>query len=286
MPELPEVETIVTALKHPIEWPFLIGGGLTAQPGVIGRRISRTSIYWNRTVAVPSVEGFTARIRGLTVQDVSRRGKFVILDLAPMTLLIHLRMSGDLRVEENSNPVLPHDRLSLEFEDKTRLVFNDTRKFGRVWLVDDAASVTGKLGPDPFDPDLIPDVFYSRLHMKRTRIKPLLLDQNFIVGIGNIYSDEALFRAKIHPLTPSNALTPEQAGLLLQAIREVLAEGIARNGASIDWVYRGGSFQNHFKVYQRTGKPCEICGTPIERTLLGQRSTHYCPNCQLLGACA
>ena len=282
MPELPEVETIVTALRHPIEWPFTIEGGLASQPGVVGRRILRASIYWSRTIATPSFEAFADQIRGLTVQNVSRRGKFVVIDLSPMTLLIHLRMSGDLRVEENIQPRQLHDRLSLDFEDNTRLVFNDTRKFGRVWLVDDPGTVTGKLGPDPFDPNLLPGIFYSRLKMKPTRIKALLLDQNFIAGIGNIYSDEALFRAKIHPLRPAKSLTRDEAGLLLHAIREVLSDGIARNGASIDWVYRGGSFQNHFKVYQRTGQPCETCGTLIERIVVGQRGTHYCPKCQRL----
>ena len=201
-----------------------------------------------------------------------------------MNLLIHLRMSGDLRVEDGSQPDLTHDRLIVYFEDGARLVFNDTRKFGRVWLVPDPKIVLGKLGPDPFDADLTPDAFYGLLHAKHTRIKPLLLNQDFIAGIGNIYSDEALFRAKIHPLTASNRLSPQDAGNLLQSIRDVLSEAIQHNGTSIDWVYRGGSFQNHFKVYQRTGEPCAICGTPIERMVLGQRGTHFCPYCQPLKA--
>ena len=176
-----------------------------------------------------------------------RRGKFILVDLAPKTLLIHLRMSGDLRVEEMGQPVQNHDRLILNFEDGARLVFNDTRKFGRVWLVDDPDNVVCRLGPDPFDEDLTPQSFHALLHKRHRRIKPLLLDQNFMAGIGNIYSDEALFRAKIHPLSFSDELETSEAGQLLQAIRDVLLEGIERNGASIDWVYKGGSFQNHFQ---------------------------------------
>ncbi len=280
MPELPEVETIVKALRHPADWPFQPEGGLAAQPGVIGRRIAGAAVLWNRTIAVPGVDDFAAQVRGLTVSGVKRRGKFILVNLAPKTLLIHLRMSGDLRVEEMGQPVQTHDRLLLNFEDGARLVFSDTRKFGRVWLVDDPDTVVCRLGPDPFDEDLTPQSFHASLHKRHRRIKPLLLDQNFIAGIGNIYSDEALFRAKIHPLSFSDELAPSQTGQLLQAIRDVLLEGIERNGASIDWVYRGGSFQNHFKVYQRTGLACEVCGTPIERIVLGQRSTHFCPKCQ------
>ena len=112
------------------------------------------------------------------------------------------------------------------------------------------------------------------------QLKPLLMDQRFLAGLGNIYTDEALFRVKIHPLSRSDSLTESKSVMLLKAIREVLEDGIHRNGASIDWVYRGGDFQNHFNVYGRKGDPCPKCGTPIERLLVGQRGTHICPNCQ------
>ena len=256
MPELPEVETIVNALKHPIDWPFPADTGLALQPGVVGRRIAFVDVLWDRTVATPGVDEFKSRVRGLAICGVARRGKFVLIDLPPLTMLIHLRMSGDLRVVEAGTPLLTHDRLRITFEDGAMLVFNDTRKFGRVWLVDDPDEILHNLGLDPFAAELTPGAFYDALHKKHSRIKPLLLDQRFIAGLGNIYSDEALFRAKIHPLTLSNQLTPVEAANLLQAIRDVLVESIARNGSSIDWVYRGGSFQNHFKVYQCTGEPC------------------------------
>jgi formamidopyrimidine-DNA glycosylase len=119
------------------------------------------------------------------------------------------------------------------------------------------------------------------LRNRKRQLKPLLLDQGFLAGLGNIYTDEALFLAKLHPLTLSNAISKKKADGLWLAIREVLEEGIRRNGASIDWVYRGGDFQNHFRVYGRTGEPCPICKTPVERITVGQRGTHFCPHCQV-----
>ena len=140
--------------------------------------------------------------------------------------------------------------------------------------------MVGNLGPEPLDEGLTADDFFTHLHTTRRQLKPLLLDQTFLAGLGNIYTDEALNLAKLHPLTPANSLTQDQAERLLEGIRTVLGDGIARNGASIDWVYRGGEFQNYFRVYQRTGEPCPECGTPIERITVGQRGTHFCPQCQ------
>lgn len=282
MPELPEVETIVRALRHPALWPFQAGGGLALQPGVIGRQVLAVDVRWEKTVAFPSAAVFQQEMRGLQVLDVSRRGKFVQIHFQGKMLLIHLRMSGDLRVEESKDLLLPHDRLAVFFTDGSRLVFKDTRKFGRVWLVEDAQSVTGVLGPDPFDSALTPDRFADRLSRSRKKIKPLLLDQTFLAGIGNIYSDEALFAARIHPMTPANQINEEASERLLISIRNILTEGINRNGASIDWVYRGGTFQNQFNVYQRTGQPCPRCSTPIQKIWVGQRGTHFCPHCQVI----
>jgi formamidopyrimidine-DNA glycosylase len=138
----------------------------------------------------------------------------------------------------------------------------------------------GDLGPEPLDEGFTPEDFFARIHATRRQLKPLLLDQKFLAGLGNIYADEALNLAKLHPLTPANALTVQQAAHLLEGIRTVLRDGIQRNGASIDWVYRGGDFQNYFRVYQRTGLPCPKCGTPIARIIVGQRGTHFCPYCQ------
>lgn len=271
MPELPEVETIVRALKH---------GGRGGLP-LLGRRVDSTELLWKRTLAIPSPDEFQQDITNRQVLDVSRRGKFVVIHLDGRTLLFHLRMSGDLRVDlpPITDPQ-PHDRLLLNFKDGSRLAFNDARKFGRVWLVQSPESIFSNLGPEPFDSQLTTDFFFSRLQKKKKQIKSLLLDQSFLAGLGNIYTDESLHRAGIHPLRTSKNLTFDEASRLLQAIRITLEDGINRNGASIDWVYRGGDFQNSFRVYQQTGEPCPICGTRVERIVVGQRGTHFCPKCQ------
>lgn len=271
MPELPEVETIVRALAN---------GGREG-PAITGRIIQTGEIYWPRSVAAPAPEQFLARLPGKRIASVKRRAKFIWLDLESESLLIHLRMSGDLRVlpADGAAPAV-HDRLALDFEDGQRLVFNDPRKFGRVWLTEDPSSVLGGLGPEPFDPLLTAQTFHAMLSARSRQLKPLLMDQSFLAGLGNIYTDEALHLARLHPLKNSADLSITQAGDLLAAIRSVLEAGIQRNGASIDWMYRGGDFQNHFRAYGRTGLPCPVCGTPIQRMVVGQRGTHYCPVCQ------
>jgi len=272
MPELPEVETIRRALAY---------GGREGSP-ILGRQVLKTHLLWERTLAEPSPAEFQARLAGQRIQDVGRRGKFLLLHLSQGTLLIHLRMSGDLLVEPQAAPPAAHHRLMLDLEGELRLAFNDPRKFGRVWLVADPASVLSDLGPEPLDGDFTAQGLYGRLQAHRRQLKPLLLDQSFIAGLGNIYTDEALHLAKLHPLTISNALDYIQAEHLWRSIRQVLQEGIDRQGASIDWVYRGGDFQNYFRVYQRTGDPCPQCGAPIQRLVIGQRGTHICPQCQPL----
>jgi len=274
MPELPEVETIRRILQD----------GTPDSPPLPGKRIRRADLRWARTLAAPEPGEFQARIAGQTVAEIGRRAKYLLIRLSSDTLVIHLRMSGDLRVEPASGAAARHDRLILHFEDGDFLAFNDTRKFGRVWLLTDPASLLSPLGPEPLDASLTPEIFHARLRSRRRQIKPLLLDQHFIAGLGNIYTDEALHRARLHPRTPSNTLTVDQAARLLESIRFVLRAGIKANGASIDWVYRGGGFQNQFQVYHRTGEPCNHCGTPIERIRVGQRSTHFCPQCQALPA--
>lgn len=267
MPELPEVETIVRALRQ--------------QPALrSGEHFLRAEVLWARSLAEPGPDEFKKRLPGQAVCAIGRRAKFIRLDLESDTLLIHLRMSGDLRVEPSNTPTQPHDRLRLHLENENCLVFNDARKFGRVWLTSHPENVLGKLGPEPLGKEFNPEWLFSRLQKSHRQLKPLLLDQSFLAGMGNIYTDEALHLAGLHPQLPALRVTHEQAARLWAAICKVLEEGIQRNGASIDWVYRGGSFQNNFRVYQRTGKPCPVCQTPIKRILVGQRGTHFCPCCQ------
>lgn len=280
MPELPEVETIARLLRNPVNLESGVNEALTTRPGIVGRVIHSVSIYWPRSLATPSIQEFENVLPGQRVMSVGRRGKFLVIQLEDWSLLVHLRMSGDIRVEPIIEIPGKHDRVILRFTDGWQMVFNDPRKFGRMWLVKSMEEVTGSLGVEPLDETSTGDLLYQKLQSTSRRIKPLLLDQQIISGLGNIYTDEALFLSGIHPLTPARKLTPLQAESLIRSIRLVLKEGIERNGASIDWVYRGGEFQNHFKVYQQTGRPCRVCGTPIQRMVVGQRGTHFCPNCQ------
>jgi formamidopyrimidine-DNA glycosylase len=272
MPELPEVETISRFLKE----------GNSQQSPVLGRTIQRVELLWERSVAEPAAAEFLERLPGQTIAGIGRRGKYLRLDLSEDVLLFHLRMSGDLLVEPVDAPIGPHYRLLLYLDQNLRLAFHDTRKFGRVWLTQDPQHVFQNLGPEPLNPELTAADFYARLQRHHRQLKPLLMDQSFLAGLGNIYTDEALHMARLHPLAISDKLTEEQAARLLAAIRKALSEGIRRNGTSIDWVYRGGDYQRYLQVYQRTGEPCKTCGTPIERIIVGQRSTHFCPNCQPL----
>jgi len=281
MPELPEVETIARSLRNGAGSVFSTNQGLADRPGILERTIYEARVAWGRSIATPDVLTFRWKIAGQSITGVARRGKFLVLRLDRDWLLVHLRMSGDIRVEPiNADLDQPHDRVILNFEDGARLVFNDTRKFGRIWLVNDPQSILNPLGPEPLSDELTVELFYSMLQQRQVGIKTLLMDQHFLAGLGNIYTDEALHLAGIHPLQKANSLDMEKTQRLLPAIRHVLREGIERNGASIDWVYRGGEFQNYFRVYQRTGEACLTCGTPIERIVVGQRGTHYCPKCQ------
>ena len=275
MPELPEVETICKLLRE----------GGPSNPPLVGRTISDVQLLWPRTLEKPAEDEFIRRLPAQIIQNIRRRGKFLIFNLSQDAFLVHLRMSGDLRVEPIDAPVLPHDRLiiflaSLGSLPGVRIAFNDTRKFGRVWLVRDPLEVVGEIGPEPLDESFTSQDLYQKLLKSRRQLKPLLLDQTFLAGLGNIYADEALHRSHLHPLMLSNQVSEQQALRLWEGIRQALQDGIHHNGASIDWVYRGGDFQNYFRVYQRTGQPCPVCGTPIERIVVGQRGTHFCPKCQ------
>ena len=272
MPELPEVETIARSLRD----------GGRGNSSILGSSITKVNIYWERSIACPSVSEFQKIVEGSSICSIGRRGKYVKFELSHGWLLIHLRMSGDLIVAGADAPTKAHDRVVFELRGNQKLVFNDARKFGRIWFVTDPSQVCAHLGIEPFDDNLTGDKFFELLHTRKTRIKSLLLDQSFLAGIGNIYADEALFLAAIHPLTQADQLTKKITEILLKSIRQVLQLGIDRNGASIDWVYRGGQFQNDFNVYQRSGEACRRCAIPIKKIVVGQRSTHFCPTCQVL----
>ncbi|MFQ5942124.1 MAG: bifunctional DNA-formamidopyrimidine glycosylase/DNA-(apurinic or apyrimidinic site) lyase [Anaerolineales bacterium] len=271
MPELPEVETIRQNLRS----------GIDGAPSLVGQRIAGVSLRWPRHIVKPAVSTFRKQIRGLTVQDVQRRGKFVLIALDGRTLAVHLMMSGDLRMADSARPRGRYDHTLFNFESGWQLRFSDSRKFGRVFLVKDEEDLLGELGPEPLADDFDTASLGHILSEHRRALKPLLMDQNIIAGLGNIYTDEALHRAKLHPLRQSDSLTSMEVQALWEGIRNALQNGLHHNGASIDWVYRGGDFQYHFRAYGRNGEPCPRCGTDIVRTVVGQRGTCFCPACQV-----
>lgn len=269
MPELPEVETIARKLR----------------PELVGKSILKADLLWPRTLATPTPAKFKKQIRGQEIRGIGRRAKYFVMELSDFHMFVHLRMSGDLYIKEVDAATEKHDRLILSLNPgENKLVFNDTRKFGRVWLVQDPGEVLSGLGPEPLSEEFTAQLLYDGLQSRHRQLKPLLLDQSFLAGMGNIYTDEALHKARLHPLAASDSVKRVQAQALWEAIREVLQEGIRRNGASIDWVYRGGEFQNYLRVYDRKGQPCPVCGTAIERLVVGQRGTHVCPSCQRIGS--
>jgi len=274
MPELPEVETVRRSLREALR----------------GRRIVEVErIGWPRTIAAPPPETFRSLLRDRAVLDVDRRGKYVLLRLDhDETLVVHLRMTGRLTVAPADDEPDAHTHVVLRLDDGRRLVFRDPRKFGRIWLLDGEglAALQGKLGPEPLDDALTAEEFRTLLRRRRGRLKPLLLDQSLLAGLGNIYVDEALWLAKLHPLRTVLSLGDDEVDSLYGAIRAVLARAVDNRGTTFSdfrdgWGYRGDN-QQFLNVYDRAGQPCLRCGTPIERIVVGQRGTHLCPFCQRL----
>ncbi len=270
-------------------------GSRPDKPPLVGRLIREARVLWPREVSGLPAPAFAQRVAGCRVVSISRHGKYLILELRregegyppdvdttctqrPLFMLVHLRMSGRLDVAPVADAFTPHARVVWLLDDGWALRFDDARKFGRVYLTEQVSDVTGKLGPDALSVDA--QAFAARLLAKRGALKPILLDQSFIAGVGNIYADESLFLARLHPTRLAGALNADDALRLHQAVRQVLLDGIAANGASFDWVYPGGNYQEHFRVYGRAGLPCVDCGRPIHRIVVGQRSTHFCAACQ------
>ena len=276
MPELPEVETITRRLRD----------GTPEHPPVPGHTIQSVEIAWDRIIAAPNPEAFKTSLIGKEIKDVRRRAKFLHFPLDKGHLVGHLRMSGDMRMARRLDPEgkpIPkeqYDQVTINFVSNWRMVFRNVRKFGRMLYTDDLASIFGDLGPEPLAEDFNAVQLYEMLHAHSRQIKPLLMDQHFLAGLGNIYTDESLFKARIHPLRRSDSLSKIEARMLHKAIRQTLTQGIVNFGASLDWVYRGGKFQNYFNVYHRKDEPCPVCNTKIKKITVGQRGTHLCPNCQ------
>jgi formamidopyrimidine-DNA glycosylase len=284
MPELPEVETVARDLR-----------GL-----VTGATIAAVRCTWSRTLRSGDLDAFATAVVGRRITGTSRRAKLVVLDLDDRgAITIHLKMTGQLFVVPAADPDDPYVRLALAFDDGRELRFRDIRKFGRVGVARRDArtgELTGELGgartfrgfgPEPLDPSFGSRAFRARLLARRGRLKPTLMDQGFLAGVGNIYADEALWAARLHPLRTAATLRRGDAGRLFRAIRGILAEAVERRGSSIDDYTApegDGSMQERLLVYQRAGQPCPRCDRPIRRIVVGGRATHFCSWCQRLPA--
>jgi formamidopyrimidine-DNA glycosylase len=273
MPELPEVETVRRNLESLIVGSVIRDVELSDFTGCI---------------AYPSPAEFVNRIRGRRVTGTGRRGKNLFIKLDSGDVIgIHLRMTGDLQVVSEDEPRGKHHHLTFVLEDDRELRFSDTRKFGRLRLLDpiEFTEFESAIGPEPLAESLTPDQFYQLLHARSRAIKPLIMDQAFLAGVGNIYADEALYAARIHPLRTADSLSRQEASDLLHAIRLAFKRAIDRGGTTIRDYRNGlgerGGNQDYLQIYQlQEGDPCPRCGTEIHRIVVAQRGTRFCPNCQ------
>jgi formamidopyrimidine-DNA glycosylase len=269
MPELPEVETV----KNDIS------------PYVIGRTIKDVELVWPGIVRSP-VKEFLAGTQGQKIEDITRHGKYLLFHLASGNcMVVHLKMSGSLILGTDEPP--KYTRATIHLEDGTNIYFRDPRKFGVLRLIEHVDEVESKLGPEPFDRGFTAKVFGEKLKGRKTPIKALLLDQKFMAGVGNMYADEALFIAKIHPERVAGSLNPDEVRRLHRAIREVLKAAILKKGASVVTYYRPdgtkGTAHTEFNVAHGQVEKCHVCGTAIKRIVVRGRGTYFCPHCQPAG---
>ena len=268
MPELPEVETIKNELS----------------PHVLGRAVKSVDIFWDKMVRRPSLAAFKRGVIGKKILRLSRRGKYLFFHLdGGGVLVMHMKMTGSLLVDPRDDK---YSRAVFHLDDGTTVHFRDPRKFGVMWLAEDESAVNDMLGVEPFDPSFTTAALGKILKDRKSPVKPVLLDQSVIAGIGNMYADEALFEAKIHPLRPAGSLDESEVKKLHHAIRHVLRKALAKGGASIRNYIRPsgepGNAHDEFVVAHGVGKDCPGCGGPIERIVVRGRGTYICPHCQRL----
>jgi len=274
MPELPEVETYVRDLEP------LLGG----------RTVIGAQILWPRIIAEPDPERFVQQIVGQRFVRFGRRGKYMLLGLeSGATLIVHLRMTGHLFVQPAEAVPDKHTHVVLWLDDERQLHYQDSRKFGRLWLVEQPDAVVAKLGPEPLDTSFEVGALAAKLAKRKAPIKATLLDQSVLAGVGNIYADEALYQAGIHPTRRADQLSLEELERLCGAIQTILTQAIASKGSSLgDSSIQNflrpngeqGSYRSAHQVYDRKGELCLRCGGKIERLVIAQRSAHFCPDCQ------
>lgn len=274
MPELPEVETVVRLVR----------------PRLVGRTIVGVEVRWTKILGGLSRSRFEQAVVGARVARVWRRAKFAVMDLeregGPAGHLVgHLRMTGRFQVDPPEVAPGPYARLSLRLDDGRCFHFVDVRKFGRLWFTPQPQRLLGRLGPEPLGDEFTADWLAAGLKHRARQLKPLLLDQAFLAGVGNIYADESLHEARLHPLLRSDRVDRAGAERLHAAVQRTLAAAIEREGSSFDTFYRTpegqpGQYQAQFRVYARDGQPCPVCGATIVKLVVGQRGTHVCPRCQ------
>ena len=275
MPELPEVQTTVDDLNR---------------AGLPGRTITAARVFWPSSVSPLSPAVFRRRVTGRRIEVVRRRAKFIVLDFSGGdAILIHLRMTGKLMLKDPGSPRSRHEHVILILDDALELRFHDTRKFGRVRHTRDAGRILAPLGPEPLDRRFTANRLAQMLSGRKRQIKPLLLDQHFLAGLGNIYTDEALWLARIHPCRRADSLCLEEAVALHRAIRKVLRQGLRNMGTTLgnadanfySVAGRRGRNRDRLNVFRRTGQKCPRCRqSTVVRIVVGQRGTHICPHCQ------
>lgn len=274
MPELPEVQTVVDNL---------------IAADLLGHSVRAASVYWPPSVEPMQAQTFCRYIANRTIKTIQRRGKYIVIELSEgWHLLIHLRMSGRIALSPESRTLDKHEHIVLNLDDGRELRFHDVRKFGRMVLTSDSECILKVIGPEPLGKEFSAKKLFEKLQSKHRILKSLLLDQTFIAGIGNIYCDEALWQARLHPLRKSSTLTHQEVGNLHRAIRRVLRNAIRNMGTSLgtgDGNFAStnggrGRNQKSLRVYHRAGEPCLRCGFILERIIVAQRSTFLCPRCQ------
>ncbi len=275
MPELPEVETITGELRSALPANTLI---------------KKVDVFWERSVAQPDATRFCQKLSGQNIQQIYRRGKFIVFVLTDYSLLVHLRMTGKFFMDQPSAPVTSHERIRLTLADGRVLRYEDQRKFGKWYLLTNLDEYLTKLGVEPLENNFTIELLSGFLEGRKTSIKPFLLNQSYIVGLGNIYVDEALWEAKIHPARSAGSLKKIEIKRLFHSIQTVLQRGIENMGTTLgnhqanyfSVSGRRGDNQHQLRVFRRDGLPCPRCQATIVRITLAQRGTHFCPECQRL----
>ncbi|MFD0768299.1 DNA-formamidopyrimidine glycosylase [Bacillus sp. CGMCC 1.60114] len=274
MPELPEVENVRRTLEKLVK----------------GKTIEEVIVTYPKLVKEPDdAELFKGMLRGETIEEVARRGKFLLIYVTRYVIVSHLRMEGKYMLHEADDPVDKHTHVRFRFTDGTELRYKDVRKFGTMHLFEKGTELTvmplADLGLEPFSSELTPAYLRERMKKTARKVKVVLLDQRIVVGLGNIYVDEVLFRSRIHPEREASSLTDEEFEKLYKEIVATLTEAVESGGSTIRTYMNSqgqiGSFQERLYVYGRKGEPCVTCGTALEKTVVGGRGTHYCPVCQL-----